>query len=115
MYPGRASSDSCAGSAPTNSTEPPSTRSSPAAQCGSVDLPEPEGPMIAVKVPAGNSILTPSSAVASPSPLPYDFRASVSRDRCGPSLKRVDRWASSRQHAVSGELCKALGSVGEGR
>ena len=36
----------------------------------SVDLPEPEGPMIAVKRPAGNPTVTPSSAwtAASPSP-----------------------------------------------
>ena len=38
--------------------------------CISVDLPEPDGPMIAVNAPAGKSRVTPSSAwtAASPSP-----------------------------------------------
>ena len=38
--------------------------------CISVDLPEPEGPMIAVKAPAANSTSTPSRARTSASPLP---------------------------------------------
>ena len=39
--------------------------------CMSVDLPEPEGPMIAVKRPAGNPTVTPSSARTAASPSPY--------------------------------------------
>ena len=39
-----------------------SSVSSPARQCISVDLPEPDGPMIAVKRPAGKSTVTPSRA-----------------------------------------------------
>src|SRR5262249_36904829 len=41
-----------------------------AGMCSSVDLPEPDGPMIAAKRPCGNVTLTPASAsiAASPSP-----------------------------------------------
>ena len=39
-------------SRPDRHTRPELTRSSPAAQCSSVDLPDPEGPMITVGVPA---------------------------------------------------------------
>ena len=44
--------------------------SRPATQCSSVDLPEPDGPMMAVKRPAANSTVTPSSARTSVWPLP---------------------------------------------
>jgi len=44
--------------------------SSPAMQCISVDLPDPEGPMIALKTPASNSTVTPSSACTAVSPRP---------------------------------------------
>ena len=44
--------------------------SRPATQCSSVDLPEPDGPMIAVKRPAANSTVTPSRARTSVRPLP---------------------------------------------
>jgi hypothetical protein len=43
---------------------------SPATLCISVDLPEPEGPMMAVKRRAANSTVTPSSARTSFSPRP---------------------------------------------
>ena len=36
----------------------------------SVDLPEPDGPMIAANRPAGNSTLTPASASTAASPSP---------------------------------------------
>ena len=39
--------------------------------CMRVDLPEPEGPMIAVKRPAGNPTVMPSSARTAASPSPY--------------------------------------------
>ena len=40
-----------------------------------VDLPEPEGPMIAVKAPAAKETLTSSSATTRESPVPYSLRA----------------------------------------
>src|SRR5262245_32601592 len=45
----------------------------------SVDLPEPEGPMMAVKVWRGNGTVTPSRATTSLSPDPYTLRASATR------------------------------------
>ncbi len=50
---------------------PPLTVSSPARQCIRVDLPEPEGPMIAVNRPRWMSTSTASSAVTLVSPDPY--------------------------------------------
>jgi hypothetical protein len=44
--------------------------SSPARQCISVDLPEPDGPMIAVNCRSAKVKLTSSSAVTAVSPLP---------------------------------------------
>ncbi len=44
--------------------------SSPASMCSSVDLPEPDGPMIAVNSPAARPTLTLSSAVTAASPVP---------------------------------------------
>jgi hypothetical protein len=44
--------------------------SRPARQCMSVDFPDPEGPMIAVNRPRGNSAVTWSSAVTAASPAP---------------------------------------------
>src|SRR4051794_37924355 len=49
---------------------PDVARSRPAASWSSVDLPEPEGPMTAVKVPRSNPSVTPSSARTAPSPRP---------------------------------------------
>src|SRR4051812_29027048 len=48
-------------------------------QCSRVDLPEPDGPMMAVNSPAGNTTVTPSSARTSVWPLPYTFVASTVR------------------------------------
>ena len=53
---------------PCNTTRPPSTPSSPASTCMSVDLPDPDGPMIAVNQPRSNSTETPSRARTSTSP-----------------------------------------------
>ncbi|GAB3804208.1 hypothetical protein GCM10027605_27760 [Micromonospora zhanjiangensis] len=47
-------------------TVPAVGRSRPAAQCNRVDLPEPDGPITAVNVPAAKSTLTSSSAVTGP-------------------------------------------------
>ena len=58
------------------STVPDVRWSSPATLCSSVDLPEPEGPMIAVKRPVANSTDTPSRARTSLSPRPYTLTAS---------------------------------------
>ena len=44
--------------------------SSPARQCSSVDLPEPDGPMIAVNAAAVNSTLTSARAATVASPWP---------------------------------------------
>ena len=58
----------------------PDVRSSrPATACSSVDLPEPEGPMMAVKPPAAKSTVTPSRARTAVSPLPYTLTASTVR------------------------------------
>ncbi len=48
-------------------TSPLVGESSPAAQCSSVDLPEPEGPMTARNEPRGTWKETRSSAVTAPS------------------------------------------------
>ena len=64
------SSDSRVISTPSIQTEPPVGRSSPARMCMSVDLPEPDGPMIAVKRPRSNPSVTPSRASTAASPCP---------------------------------------------
>src|SRR5947209_6374720 len=55
---------------PSRVTEPDVGRSSPASRCISVDLPDPDGPMIAAKRFAGKSRLTPTSASTAASPSP---------------------------------------------
>ena len=52
------------------STAPDVSVSRPASVCMSVDLPEPDGPMIAVNRPLAKSTLTPSRARTSASPWP---------------------------------------------
>src|SRR5262249_45685686 len=47
--------------------------------CISVDLPEPDGPMMAVNRPAGTCMLTPRSATTCASPVPYTFQTSTAR------------------------------------
>ena len=51
-------------------TAPAVSASSPARQCINVDLPDPDGPMIAVKRPGSNETVTPSSARTAASPMP---------------------------------------------
>ena len=51
-------------------TLPAVTASRPAVQCMRVDLPDPDGPMMAVKRPAGNPTVTSSSATTAVSPSP---------------------------------------------
>ncbi|GID50563.1 hypothetical protein Aca07nite_78380 [Actinoplanes capillaceus] len=50
----------------------------------SVDLPLPDGPMIAVKRPLPNSTLTPRSAATRASPEPYTFQIASARAATGP-------------------------------
>ena len=45
--------------------------------CISVDLPEPDGPMIALKRPRSKPTLTPASALTAASPSPKRRRTSV--------------------------------------
>ena len=52
----------------------------------SVDLPEPDGPMIAVNRPRSNSALTPRSATTCASPVPYTFHTSFARAATGAML-----------------------------
>jgi hypothetical protein len=71
----RRSRVSCRSSRRVRSTSPTSTRpastvSSPAMQCMSVDLPEPDGPMTAMNPPRGMPTVTASSAITLASPLP---------------------------------------------
>ena len=51
-------------------TWPEVGRSRPASMCSSVDLPEPEGPMIAVNWPSRRPTVTLSSAATAASPVP---------------------------------------------
>ena len=63
-------SSSPVSSIPSTRTVPEVGRSRPASVCISVDLPEPEGPMIAAKRPVGKPTLTPASASTAASPSP---------------------------------------------
>jgi hypothetical protein len=58
---------------------PDVSRSSPAMQCMSVLLPDPDGPMIAVNRPVGKVTVTPASAWTVASPFPYVLNASTTR------------------------------------
>ena len=62
-------------------------------QCISVDLPDPDGPMIAVNSPAGNPTVTPSRACTAVAPTPYVRCASTTRAAtvivCGRTTSRV--------------------------
>ena len=71
----RRSSVSSLSDSPLRSTSPMNTlpsvsESSPATQCMSVDFPDPDGPMIAVYRPVGNSTVTPSRARTAVAPEP---------------------------------------------
>ena len=59
-----------ASSVSPSATVPEVGRSSPAATCRNVLLPDPDGPMIAVNDPRGSAMLIPSSATTAPSPSP---------------------------------------------
>src|SRR5690349_19439801 len=66
-------------STPAIRIEPDVAVSRPASKCIRVDLPEPDGPTIAVNSPAGNVTLTLSTAVTVVSPSPYTFTNSSAR------------------------------------
>ena len=85
-------------------TEPLVSVSRPASVCMSVDLPEPDGPMIAVKRPVAKSTVTPSSARTSASPLPYTLEASTAR-----AATAALRWVSGSLAAGESE-CHWKGS-----
>src|SRR4051794_4162939 len=70
-------------------TVPLVSESRPASACISVDLPEPEGPMIAVNREVANSTVTPSRARTAVSPLPYTLVASTARAATARSRKEV--------------------------
>ena len=55
---------------PSSMISPEVIESRPARQCMSVDLPEPDGPMMAVKRARAMSTLTESSAATAPEPRP---------------------------------------------
>src|SRR4051812_35768632 len=71
-------------STPSSTTEPDVGRSSPARMCISVDLPEPDGPMMAVKRLCGKPTVTPSSARTAASPSPKTRVMSAAETRRGP-------------------------------
>ncbi len=58
-------------SVPETATVPDVGLSRPARMCINVDLPEPEGPMTAVRLPFATSSETPRSASTAVSPSPY--------------------------------------------
>ena len=62
-----------------NTMRPPLRVSSPARQCISVDLPEPDGPITAVNRPLSMARSTPARARTSVRPLPYTFTAASAR------------------------------------
>ena len=66
----RAVSSSPVISVPPIRTEPEVGASNPARQCMSVDLPDPEGPMIAVNAPEAKYTSTPRRACTCASPRP---------------------------------------------
>src|ERR687887_1119703 len=78
-------------------------RSRPARQCIRVDLPEPDGPMMAVNWPAGRSTETPSRARTAVSPCPYTLTRSTAL-----AAKRV-RWLSISDELTSSPLLDGRG------
>ncbi len=70
-------SDCLVRSLPPSSTCPEVAVSRPARQCMSVDLPDPDGPMMAVNRPRSKPTVTPSRARTAVSPEPYTFTRST--------------------------------------
>src|SRR5215213_8031633 len=82
----RASSLSAHSSVSPIHTCPDVGRSRPARQCMNVDLPEPDGPITAVKRPFCTSTLTPPSAVTVVSPDPYTLVSAAVRAAAGAAV-----------------------------
>ncbi len=57
-------------SRPSNMMRPPVAESSPARVCINVDLPEPDGPMMAVNLPRSKATLTLRNACTAFAPVP---------------------------------------------
>ncbi len=82
-------------------TEPPVKVSSPATQCISVDLPEPDGPMIAVYSPWWKFTVTWSRATTRVSPCPYTLDSSAARAATAVARRAVGV-------VITGGSCRAL-------
>ena len=67
--------------------------------CMSVDLPEPDGPMIAVKVPRSNATSTPRSASTAELPAPKRFVSVWPRTTAAPAAASA---SVSRGRTMSG-------------
>src|SRR4051812_24712347 len=108
-------------------TVPEVGRSRPAATLRNVLLPEPEGPMMAVKDPRGRSTLTPSRATTAPSPLPWTLRTSrratagAPTAASGESGEEVIMVLDSRDHeealpsGLHASSCPRAGAAGGGQ
>jgi thymidylate synthase (FAD) len=80
----------------------------PARTCSSVDLPDPEGPMIAAKRPLGKSTLTPASASTATSPSPKRrLRSWASTISVGSLPSRVSSIASQSK-GTPGTVCSIV-------
>ncbi|MNW56755.1 hypothetical protein D3C74_344900 [compost metagenome] len=91
--------------------------SSPASRCMSVDLPEPEGPMIAVNAPFSKSTSTPSRARTVASPLPYSLvrdRARTAGVPCAGALPGMG-WYTVVSTSAPGEFVVGLRRSRAGR
>ena len=102
-------SESWCRSTPPTMMRPDVNVSRPARQCINVDLPEPDGPMIAVQRPAGIATSTPSSARTAVSPDPYTFTACSARTAVGANDSEA-RAAKARDACCIG--CSVFGIRG---
>ena len=87
----RSFSESVVRSTSPMKTWPSVGESSPAMQCSRVDLPEPDGPMIAVNSPAANSTETPAQRLDGRIALAVDL---AERDGSRRGAARRPRWES---------------------
>ena len=97
-------------------TRPLVSSSSPARQCIRVDLPEPDGPMMAVKPPTANSTSTRSRATTALSPLPYVLvaataRAATAELAAGPPVAGMSRRSVIGTHCASGDGMSSAGGT----
>ncbi|ADI10218.1 hypothetical protein SBI_07098 [Streptomyces bingchenggensis BCW-1] len=85
-------------SVPPSRTEPAVGRSRPAAHCRNVDLPEPEGPITAVKLPWGRVRSMPRRACTAREPRPY-WRRTPRSSTAAPCAPPIASRCSSRRSA----------------